>query len=479
MQFRLTERPQLFSFLFLILTLLVVEDHRRRGGRLIWGLPLLFALWSNIHPELIIGLLFLGACVTGEFLNGWAKGREGTGRLKELASASALCVPATLLNPEGYHVLTFPFLHTFLGPVIEVEEYAVSGLSSTPLFWIILAASALMLLTSRDRDWSEIFLAGGTAILGVLYLRATPYLFIAAAPVLCTRLSALPSRGGFPSRRRAGLLSVLAAVAALTWALGFERLMPYRWGWGLDERDFPVAAAGLLESGRFPGTLYNGYSWGGYLLFRLHPVMGVFQDGRVQAYPTEFVARLHSRFSIEDWPKILDEYGVNTALVTRPEAEKLFPPARWGTAYWDDRWVILLRRGRENADLLDEMEYRFFLPDADVTAREEGVRLEDLVGEMERNQRERGETSAVTDNNLGVLLLRLGREGEGEEAFRRSAAGEYAPAWVNLASLLLRRGGRREAGRALERAVAIDPSLGNPVVLLEQISPNRSGGRAP
>jgi tetratricopeptide (TPR) repeat protein len=207
--------------------------------------------------------------------------------------------------------------------------------------------------------------------------------------------------------------------------------------------------------------------------------MGVFQDGRVQAYPTEFVARLHSRFSIEDWPKILDEYGVNTALVTRPEAEKLFPPARWGTAYWDDRWVILLRRGRENADLLDEMEYRFFLPDADVTAREEGVRLEDLVGEMERNQRERGETSAVTDNNLGVLLLRLGREGEGEEAFRRSAAGEYAPAWVNLASLLLRRGGRREAGRALERAVAIDPSLGNPVVLLEQISPNRSGGRAP
>jgi tetratricopeptide (TPR) repeat protein len=478
MQFRLTERPQLFSFLFLVLTLLVVEDHRRRGGRLVWGLPLLFALWSNIHPELIIGLLFLGAAVTGEFLNSLARGREGMGRLKELALASALCLPATLLNPEGYHVLTFPFLHTFLGPVIEVEEYAFSGLSSTPIFWIILAASALMLLTSRDRDWSEIFLVGGTAILGVLYLRATPYLFIAAAPVLCTRLSALPS-GGLPSRRRAGLLSVLAAAAALSWALGFERLMPYRWGWGLDERDLPAAAAGLLESGRFPGTLYNGYSWGGYLLFRLHPNMGVFQDGRVQAYPTEFVARLHSRFSIEDWPKILDDYGVNTALVTRLEAEKLFSPARWGVAYWDDRWVILLRRGEENADLLDEVEYRLFLPDADVTARGVGVRLEDLVEEMERNQGERGETSAVTDNNMGVLLLRLGRGGEAEEAFRRSVAGEYAPAWVNLASLLLRRGGRREAERALERAFAIDPSLGNPAVLLERISPNRSGGGTP
>ncbi|HWR98311.1 MAG TPA: hypothetical protein VN317_07785, partial [Candidatus Methanoperedens sp.] len=49
-RFRMTERPHLVSHLFFALTVLLVEEHRRRRGRLgLLALPPLFAVWSNFH----------------------------------------------------------------------------------------------------------------------------------------------------------------------------------------------------------------------------------------------------------------------------------------------------------------------------------------------------------------------------------------------------------------------------------------------
>jgi hypothetical protein len=460
LQFRFTVRPHLLSYLFLAFTVFVTERHRRMGGRLVWVLPPLFALWSNIHPELFIGLLFLGAIIVGDILNGQTD--------RSLIYPTLLCVPATLLNPESYHVLIFPFLHIFLGPVGEVEEYVWSSLPMAPLFWVFLVCISLVLfLQRRERAWREIISVGGVAVLGVLWLRATPYLFIVGAPVLASRL------GRFRKGRSSGyaeLAAVVAAAAALTWAIGFESPSGYRWGWGVMERHYPVAAADLLSTGRFPPTLFNNYGDGSYLIYRLHPTMGVFQDGRLQAYPREFVSRLNARFSVDDLPAILREYGVNTALVERSQVGA-FSGREWGLVFWDDSWAILVRRAEAHVDLLEDLEYRTFLPGVDIGALMNDYALGRLAVEMERNQSSRRLRSPVIDSNLGTVYLRLDRRAEAEGAFLRTldAAPYYAPAWANLGTLYLAAGDERRAVEALEEAVRIDPSLAGAAALLDQI----------
>jgi len=53
-------RPQSVSFLFFGLLLFVLERHRTRGGKSIWVLPGLFALWVNLHGGFIFGMGLLG-----------------------------------------------------------------------------------------------------------------------------------------------------------------------------------------------------------------------------------------------------------------------------------------------------------------------------------------------------------------------------------------------------------------------------------
>ena len=59
-------RPQMLGYLFIILTLIVLEQFRQNKPRALWFLPPLFLVWVNTHGSFIIGL--------GVILVYWAAG---------------------------------------------------------------------------------------------------------------------------------------------------------------------------------------------------------------------------------------------------------------------------------------------------------------------------------------------------------------------------------------------------------------------
>lgn len=103
MRFRFQDRPQLMSYLFFASVILIVDRARRRRPRALWILPPLFALWSNAHPELLVGLLYLCGVMAGEFLNKQGGGDDGrrNGLVFPLVAPTTACMGASLLNPEG------------------------------------------------------------------------------------------------------------------------------------------------------------------------------------------------------------------------------------------------------------------------------------------------------------------------------------------------------------------------------------------
>jgi hypothetical protein len=75
-------RPQMLGYLFLIVTMIVLELFRRGRKRAVWILPLLLLVWVNTHGSWIIGLgaIFVQwVCGFAEFRIGGALDREGTG----------------------------------------------------------------------------------------------------------------------------------------------------------------------------------------------------------------------------------------------------------------------------------------------------------------------------------------------------------------------------------------------------------------
>ena len=57
----MTPRPWLFTILFVLVELLVIDRVRRSGKTgLLWTLPLLFAVWANLHIQFVYGLAVLG-----------------------------------------------------------------------------------------------------------------------------------------------------------------------------------------------------------------------------------------------------------------------------------------------------------------------------------------------------------------------------------------------------------------------------------
>lgn len=416
MRFRFNERPQLVSLLFFGVTLLVVDRFVRRGDKVLWFLPPLFALWANIHPEFVLGLGYLGLVAAGEVLNGIGRGRIDWRVPLRLAAFLGLSLAATLLNPEGVHALAFPLLHLFLGPVVAVREYQATALADAPVFWCALAAwLALLLFPRHRRDWREVLPALSAGLLGALFLREFAYFFIVTAVPVSRRCAA------FSPRRVLTGLGFLAVAASLVWAVRFDRLIPYRWGWGINDRIVPIAAANALLAQAWQGTLVNNYGDGGYLIFALYPRYGVFQDGRVQAYPREFISRLNVNFDEGDWPRIVNEYRLELALMENWQAQlEIFSRKEWGMVFWDDRWCLLVRRGPANAELLARLEYRLFLPDAPFMETQDPADLERLAREMSRNQSERLAPSAQLSTARGVIAFRLGRVGEAESLFREA-----------------------------------------------------------
>src|SRR5262249_17637666 len=104
----LTERPWLFTILFATLTLDVVLDLREgRPARGAWLLPVLFALWANLHIQFVHGLFLLGlACaaplidrVLGRDTAAGDAARAGSPGWWRLVALTAACAAATVLTP--------------------------------------------------------------------------------------------------------------------------------------------------------------------------------------------------------------------------------------------------------------------------------------------------------------------------------------------------------------------------------------------
>lgn len=329
-----TPRPLLFGLACMVVLIEVVEFRRPMW----WLLPTMW-VWVNTHGSFPLALVFLGAVVVGEMLDG---NRRPERELRLLGwTIGGIALGA--VNPVGPRLLTFPFeLLSRREALEDVAEWASPNFSR-PSEWAFLGlAFGLVVAAKLGASWRHLLPAFGFFVTGLLAIRnlnpAVLVLVAGVAPALSSVKGSLDGSGrGFPARAIAGVagaaLVALMAVAMVEPALDLD-------GYPVEEVDW-LEARGLVGSGE--STLLHRDIVGNYLELRYGRDANVFIDDRYDFFPRSVIDDHATLYFGGDFEAILGRYEPEAVLW---ESEGLFAdwlrsePSGWTVMLDDDEWLV-------------------------------------------------------------------------------------------------------------------------------------------
>ncbi len=367
-------RPHLLTAVLLGATLLLLQLESTSGRR-IWRVLLLpvFLLWANLHSGFVLGLGLVGVYWTGEAvaaLLGGVHPRQGT-RWRERLLFGLGCVAVTLINPNHFNALLYPFrlagTPEIRASIAELQP-VTSPLFRGALFHKFLiaagAAAGLLLLDSRRRiRWALVLPAALFAALALLSVRG-----LNEFAVLVPALLAVHGRKLGRRRRLAFTVSavvVLAAVGGTLLAAGRGVPMgagetPRRIGLGVNRTNWPEAAIRFVREKAPQGRLYNAMAFGSWAIHELWPDKRVYIDGRLDVFPPGFLdGYVEMRKTGQGWNELVAEYDISTVVLDYPPGPplagiwgRLATDTTWSCAFFSDNAIVYLREGSGNDDII-------------------------------------------------------------------------------------------------------------------------------
>ena len=358
-----TIRPQLFTHLFFLMTLLVIIRVEEGNTRWLWSLPILFALWINFHGGVLAGLGVLGLwagawIVLPFFAPGWRGRGPSRGLLLAALGASTL---ALLLNPYLWELPHF-LLRTATIPRPDISEWRPLSLTTIPglLYLILVASGAFVLLrTRRERRPAMLLVLMVTALLPLTAIRhlslfaLTFAVFLAPhiADVWSMRASKSGSAGGPPGGSRQARVAILglnffAALVMVAASISRFACIPINQHSAIG---LPARAVGLLLKAGTEGNLAIFFDYGEYAIWHLNDRIKVSMDGRRETVYADSIYREALRFQsgVGAWDDVLDKRPTDMALMPRglPTYNLLKLKPGWKLAHQDSLVGLFVREG--------------------------------------------------------------------------------------------------------------------------------------
>jgi hypothetical protein len=379
-------RPHLLSIPLIILWCAIVEGYRRRRNRSILLLPLLLALWANLHGAFVATFPMLLVYAVGEAAEFAVRGRWRSGELRSVlgtyALVAALSAVATLATPYGVklyaHLLQYLGDERLLASILEFQSPNFHEIEGKTLEVLLLLAIAAAVNALREGRCVE---AGLVLLWAHMTLQSKRHVAIAAVvliPIIAEQWSKLSREAGdllaagedpwrvrwraLRERYRAFLavdrqlpglivyplaLTFLLVAANGSWT---DPLIPAHF----DAKKYPVAAADFIANQLPTGHVYAHDQYGSYLIYRFYPRLKVFVDGRSDFYRQGPVLADMLKLSLvaPSWQKILDGYDVQWMVLRRDEPLALIAEmsGRWANLYRDETAQIMVRKDGPNAE---------------------------------------------------------------------------------------------------------------------------------
>jgi tetratricopeptide (TPR) repeat protein len=428
---RTQPRAEMFSTVLFAALLTVLWQHYRHNSfrARLWVLPILMVGWVNLHLGFVAGLAICGVYVFIEALDlpFPAKRPAALAHLRRAWPWLALTLAATLVNPWGasiYMALVRQAraqnLHSSW--IVEWGDIHPSWASlhqaldwrdpQSCFWWLMLAAVVSAGAALWRKQWGAAVLLIAAAYLTLQHVRLQALfacIVVVSGGTLLDELRSdnlrsdvlrsdvlpkndlqkddsrktirhSPASPTAHTRRHLATAGTLLVTIALT-GLAVVRSSDLvsnryymrttqlsRFGTGLSWW-YPERAVEFLQREQLPGNVFNGYSLGGFLTWRLFPEYRDYIDSRALPFGPELFFRAYD-LSVEPpdspaWQLEAEARGVNTILVplARYQGMTLFPQLHsfcqsqsWRPVYLDEVSAIFVRRTPQTAALIDRLQ---------------------------------------------------------------------------------------------------------------------------
>ncbi|HEY7186182.1 MAG TPA: hypothetical protein VH436_06520 [Vicinamibacterales bacterium] len=292
-------RPQLFSIVaFACLLRLLVT------GRTLWRLaaiPLVFALWVNLHGGWIVGGGVLAVWALATLPSTVTRTEKAT-----LFASGVVSLLATLVNPYGWRMWLFLQQTVGFGRA-EITDWQPAyrlGVGFIALWMSVCAVAivgAMGQWRSNDRELRRLAVVAMLAVGSFQVSRLLSFFVLAVVLLLGREIAAAFTswRAQRRTARRApGRLATAVAVFVLVALIGGAGVTSARnltcVRIGADQPEPEVVA--MAKSRDLRGRLAIWFDWGEYAIWHLAPAMRVSIDGRRETVYTDPLVDSHLNF---------------------------------------------------------------------------------------------------------------------------------------------------------------------------------------
>lgn len=286
----ISPRPGTITILLFILLFQVLLRERQRGYTdTVWVIPLVTWIWASVHVQFVYGLFVIGLFCIEPILDwlflGSAQGPKTT-RLWIILAASLV---ATILNPYGFGpyrvILDFLKQPELAGFVIETR--AMSFTMYMDYLVLLLCLGAAFALGRRmpvKPLWAILLL---WAAVSAFRMQRDVWL---ATTIASAVLATFPAKEK-PAPRESSRLWIYGAVGVVVVVFAMLLRVPSNKDLlALIARRLPVGAVAYIHEHHLSGPIFNGYDWGGFLIYAL-PELPVSIDGRTNVHGQDEVGR--------------------------------------------------------------------------------------------------------------------------------------------------------------------------------------------
>lgn len=520
---RTSIRAEVFTTVLFAAFVSVLWNYHRSGVGPLWTLPPLMALWVNLHLGYVSGLGMCAAYVFLELGDAVSSDRRPAAiqRLRRAIPWLLATFLATLLNPWGVRdyvgmarlvpvhssrwiveLMSVPLTPSKIGEAFAWRD------PKSAIWWMVLAVILALFVSIVQRRFAPAIIFCASLYLVAHAVRFEgPFATVAViigGSVLADGVESLRARvwprletalGGL--RKEAVALALVIVLTAFTGARAWDLVTnrqyfrtAFQSSFGPGESWwYPEDAAAFIKRERLPGNVFNDYTSGGFLAWRLLPEYPNYIDGRGSPFGDKVffssLALQQRSLDSSDWQKEADARGINTVFVNLDrdvgvglyKIDEFCRSKTWRPVYMDPKAAIFVRVRPETADLISRLQidcdriafdgpittglqsksyqFNYYLNTSAilVTLGRDSEALHNL-NLAEAISSENGYLHYVK----GVLLLRSGETDGGERELRRSL--QLSPSDVTalaMVALYRRQGKNAEAIDVLRHQAEVSP----------------------
>jgi tetratricopeptide (TPR) repeat protein len=474
---RLTDRGQLFEYVFIAWLMGFLLTAQERRGRSFFVLPVLMQLaWVQLHSSFLLGPALTAIFFAAEWVASRAPAFHDPKRqdFRRAAKLVLLMLLVCLVNPNPKAFLIQPFdpvqrdlLARFTLEWKSPFDPAIAAGNFHPYYEVLLGLAALAILLNLAKlPLAPLALLAATGYLSLQSHRFRVEFALVAVPMIAMLVMSAPAFESFMRRGRrvrAAWATVGLVLTLVLAAIERDRVLASH----DDPKLYPGSALDFIVQNDVAKRPFHSIGFGSYLMWDLYGKRKTFIDGRSfdpQLY-REFIA---AQTNVAGFDAVIDKCRLDAFVLPAPARADpgmrnvhralLAAHDRWDMVYLDESAAVYVARADADSSWLSAHAFRVYHPMTFGSMVRTPEATAGVVADLERIVTATP-VSTQALNDLGAEYFSEGRFDDAIAAFERLAPlmPRSADAYLNLTRACAGKGDIEGALRACNRALEVDP----------------------